>query len=930
MLCVCASSTTVAAEADQKNVSQREKFFESRVRPLLVKHCFECHGPKKQQTDLRLDSREAILKGNDSGPAIIPGQPATSRLIEVVRYRDDDIQMPPKGKLAAEQIAVLTEWIRQGAFFPSNTTRPSNPHAGEIDFAKARQSHWAFRPVTRPELPLVKDTAWPRTLVDYFVLAKLEAAGLFPSPHADRRTLIRRVTFDLIGLPPTFEDVQDFVNDPSPDSYEKVVDRLLASPHHGERWGRHWLDVARYADSKGYVFAEETRYPYAYTYRDYVIRAFNDDLPYDRFVLEQIAADRLKANSPSALAALGFLTVGRRFRNSAPDIIDDRIDVVMRGLMGLTVACARCHDHKYDPLPTEDYYSLYGVFASSYEPDDLPLLGKPEKTSAYLAYEKELNKRQAVLDKHVGDNYRKLLDELRSGIGEYLLRVVKSTGEVNRDFALSFNPGDPRPIIVAAWRVFLKQKPKEHQAVFSLWHAFADLPHKQFAPQAQELLEQFRKAASPEASRPGVNPLLLQAFLDTPPESMIDVAKVYGTLLSGVYNKQKENKNASEEIKQLRQVLFGKGTPTAISLEQGTRLFDRETRNKGRELKKKVQQWKLSSQGAPPRAMVLLDRPEPVTPVVFVRGNASRKGKPVPRRFPQVLAGENGRVFQKGSGRLEMAELIVDPSNPLTARVLVNRIWMYHFSKPLVDTPSDFGARSQLPTHPQLLDALAAQFVQQDWSIKTLHRLILLSSVYRQSSDDHLKHRAIDPQNRLLWNMPRRRIDFEAMRDAMLCVSGSMDCTMQGRPVDLLKQPFSDRRTVYGFVNRNNLPSLFRIFDFANPDASTGRRANTTVPQQALFAMNSPFVIEQADRLASHPDVTSRQNDAEKIRALYRRVLSRDPHPEEISLAVRFIHHTNTPDSGVNRSQNKNVSKMNPWARFAQILLLTNEFLFLD
>ncbi|MCH7989953.1 MAG: DUF1553 domain-containing protein, partial [Planctomycetes bacterium] len=280
--------------------------------------------------------------------------------------------------------------------------------------------------------------------------------------------------------------------------------------------------------------------------------------------------------------------------------------------------------------------------------------------------------------------------------------------------------------------------------------------------------------------------------------------------------------------------------------------------------------------------------------------------------------------------RLEMARLIVDPSNPLTARVLVNRIWMHHFSKPLVNTPSDFGARSQPPTHPQLLDALAWQFVQQGWSIKTLHRMILLSSVYRQSSDDNPKHRAIDPENRLLWNMPRRRLDFEAMRDSMLCVSGRMDRTMQGRPVDLIKQPHSARRTVYGFVNRNNLPSLFRIFDFANPDASTGRRSNTTVPQQALFAMNSPFVIEQADRLASHPDITSRQNDAEKIRALYRRVLSRDPHPEEISLAVRFIHNTSAPDTGVSGPQNKNDSKMNPWSRFAQILLLTNEFLFLD
>ncbi|MGH7129582.1 MAG: DUF1549 domain-containing protein, partial [Planctomycetaceae bacterium] len=382
-------------------------------RPLLAKHCLDCHGEKKQQADLRLDSRAAMLQGNETGPAIVPGRPDESRLVQVNHYDEFDVQIPPPGKLQEEAIAALTEWIRLGAPWPASSPVPSPAEEG-IDFAAARAEHWAYQPVTRPSVPDVStsepgrvapdraDTArlWCRTPIDRFVLSKLQSHGLTPAPRVDRRTLIRRATFDLLGLPPTWDEVQDFVTDPAPDeaAFARVVDRLLASPHYGERWGRHWLDVARYADSKGYVFAAETRYPFSYTYRDYVVRALNADLPYDRFLLEQIAADQLERADDRSLAALGFLTVGRRFRNSEPDIIDDRIDVVTRGLMGLTVSCARCHDHKYDPIPTADYYSLFGVFDSCYEPDDLPLIAEPEATAEYAAFKTELDKRQTAVD----------------------------------------------------------------------------------------------------------------------------------------------------------------------------------------------------------------------------------------------------------------------------------------------------------------------------------------------------------------------------------------------------------------------------------------------------------------------------------------------------------------------------------------------------
>jgi hypothetical protein len=750
---------TAAATSPSITVQQAE-FFETRVRPVHAEKCYSCHSAEKQRGGLRLDSRPNLLKGTEDGPVIVPGQPDKSPLIRAIG-QSGEIKMPPKGRLAQQAIDDLTTWVKMGAPWPENALagRPTIAAHGA-----AAQKHWAFQPVRQPQVPHVEHETWVATPVDAFILAHLEARGLGPAAAADRRTLLRRATFDLIGLPPTAEEIEAFEADPSPDAFARVVDRLLASPRYGERWARHWLDVARYADTKGYVFTEERRFPYAYTYRDYVIRAFNQDLPYDQFILQQLAADGLALGDDTApLAAMGFLTLGRRFLNNVHDIIDDRIDVVCRGLMGLTVACARCHDHKYDPIPQKDYYSLYGVFASSMEPKDLPLVGVPENTPAYLAYEKELKARELAVSK-------------------------------------------------------------------------------------------FKEAHKTElASR---------------------------------------NRKFRDELKNLQ---------------------------------KKVDQLNATAPAAPPRAMVLQDTSNPVTPHVFLRGNPNNPGPAVPRQFLEILAGDNRQPFKQGSGRLELARAIATKDNPLTARVLVNRVWLHHFGAGLVRTPSDFGLRSDAPTHPELLDYLAWRFVDDGWSIKKLHRLIMLSRVYQQTSVPTLQAVQVDPENRLLAVMNRRRLEFEGLRDALLAVSGKLDGTPGGRAVDLFTTPFTGRRTVYGFIDRQNLPGVLRTFDFASPDSSTAQRYLTTVPQQALFLMNSPFVMEQARSLVARTEITSCAEPESRIQQLYRLVYGRAAEREEVGLALRFLEGAGSspPTAGESRL-------LNPWERYAQVLLLANEFVFVD
>ncbi len=921
--------TRLAAEAPVVTPEQ-EKFFEEQVRPVLATKCWECHGSKKQESGLRLDSRVGVLAGGESGkPAATPGEPEKSLLVQAINHRGD-VQMPPEQKLADAQIAALTSWVKQGLPWPANSPSAAVILSAAERAAQDRASHWAYQPVSRPAVPDVKVPGFANGPLDDFIAAKLTAAGLAPSPVADRRTLLRRLSFDLLGLPPTTEEVVDFEQDNSPDAYEQRVDRLLASPQHGARWGRHWLDVARYADTRGYAFAKDRRYPYAYTYRDYVIDAFNHDLPYDQFIREQLAADKLPASDDKrSLAALGFLTTGRRFNNRNDDI-DDQIDAVTRGILGLTVACARCHDHKFDAIPAEDYYSLYGVFASVEEPNELPLIALPEQSEAYRAFETELGKRRGSLDEFVSTKRSEAIGKARQQSADYLARIA--AGERNLLLEklpfLSLDPKDLRPPLIERWRKHLAERTKSNEhALWGLWQELLALKDEQFAEQAAAVIERFKQR--PEGDAAGqINGLLKAAIETDPPKSRMDVPRIYGRLLIDslpAWQQAGANDEALEKLapplQQLAKVLVAKDGPTDIPTAEMKDYFNRADRNKQNELLKKVQEFEASSPAAPPRAMVVYDKAQPFDPRVFIRGNQARQGKHVPRQFLLVMASAERQPFKQGSGRLELAEALVSPANPLTARVLVNRVWMHHFGEPVVNTPSDFGIRTEAPPLQAALDWLSAELPSQGWSIKHLHRQIVTSATYRQQSQDRADARQLDPENRLLWRMNRRRLEWEPLRDSLLAVSGRIDLTQSGKSVELTTTPFTRRRSVYGILDRQDVPNLFRVFDIASPDQSSPRRPRTTVPQQALFLMNSPFVIEQAQALAQRAEVIAAKNPAEQIQALYRLTLAREADADELKIGEQFLATAPAASDGI---------KLSPVEQFAQLLLLTNEFVYVD
>jgi hypothetical protein len=929
------------------------EFFESRVRPILVERCVNCHGPKKQSGGLRLDSREAMIKGGDTGPAVVPAKVEESLIIQAVSYRHDELKMPPKGKLADTDVAFLTQWVSLGAPWPAGSVK----NAAAASHAEV---HWAFQPLRTTPLPSVKNGSWVRSPIDAYVLSRLEAAGITPSAPAEKRALIRRATIDLWGIPPTADEVEAFVADASSDAFARVVDRLLASPRYGERWGRHWLDVARYADTKGYVFTQERRYPYAFTYRDYVINAFNDDLPFNRFIVEQLAADQIsKSDDTRPLAALGFLTVGRRFLLDQNEIIDDRIDVVSRGLLGLTVTCARCHDHKFDPIPTDDYYSFYGIFASSTEPAELPVLDWPGAghVARSVEFARKLEAAKKAKDAYIAARREDVQKDFAARFSQYLKvgyeQGLNARGRRGEDRALP-NQLNARRLrgVMAFWRRHLDETAKAHDPVLAPWNAFAALPREGFAARAAEIQRNLATPKDPKAAP--IHPLVARVVLASPPSSMNEVVARYVTLFEQLEARQKDRaakapSNASQvlpepEWESLRLALFGPAGPLAPSDDPKRLFLDQTQGNQLAKLNGTIDRLNATDPTAPARAMVLNDAPQPVEPHVFIRGNPGRPGKAVPRRFLRVLAGPEPPPFRKGSGRLELAQSIADAKNPLTARVLVNRVWHWHFGKGLVTTPSDFGLRCDPPSHPELLDALAAQFLADGWSIKALHRRIMLSSTYQQSGAPRPDAAMRDPENRLVWRFNPQRLDFESMRDSILAVSGALDPAIGGRPVMIAEAPFSPRRTIYGFIDRQNLDGLYRTFDFAVPDATSPRRFVTTVPQQALFLMNSPFLHEQARRLAASirqdAPVTASgvpADPADGIRRLYRRVFGRAPEADELALAADFLDRQTglRPDGWKSLAPAKIAGTLadpplSPWEQLAQVLLLTNEFMFME
>jgi mono/diheme cytochrome c family protein len=873
-----------AVKAAQATDAAKIDFFESKVRPLLATHCYDCH-TDSANGGLRVDSREALLKGGKRGSAIVVGKPEESLLIKAVAHTHETLRMPKDApKLTDAEINHLIQWIKDGAHWTAAT-------AAKNDYLikPEHKAFWSFQPVRNPAIPTVKGKT--TNAIDAFLLAKLEANNLTFNPPADKRTLLRRATYDLTGLPPTLAEIDAFLADKSPDAFANVIDRLLATQQYGERWGRHWLDVARYSDTVGMIDAGRNLHgwiPYAYTYRDWVIRAFNEDLAYDQFIVQQLAADKVPNNDPRNLAALGFVTLSRGGLGvNQQEKIDDKIDVVSRGLMGLTVSCARCHNHKFDPIPTKDYYSFYTIFNNSREPKNLPLLDPQADLTVWEAEVKDAEKKvEAEIAKLREDRYPKLKELYRTAPEvAKSLRSVYEAREVKKEDELQkfAQEKDYNVYMLKRWRAYLQKAGED--SVWTIWHKLAAIPEKDFQAQVSTVW------VGIEMNK--INPLVARAFTKVP-ASIGDVAETYGALLA-IYDKAEPLKDANEEA--LRQILHGDDSPVNFPFRdyESVRLSTDKQNEDGKRRPLESLVLKQAYRGAPPRAQAVEDVPDPKPGNVFLRGKPENKGEQVYPQFLQVLAGEDRRRFTNGSGRLELAQAIAHKDNPLTARVLVNRVWLHHFGNGLVRTPSDFGTRGDAPTHPELLDYLAKSFVESGWSIKRLHRLLMLSRAYQQSSQDNAMARGLDPENRFLWRMKRRRLDFEELRDTLLLAGGRLDRRQGGLPASAIAWPYSNRRTVYSFIDRALVPNDFRVFDFASPDAHSPRRYLTTVPQQALLMMNSPFVIEQAKGLLQRPEIAVERNPRGRITTLYRLLYGRAPNVDEIALGLKYV---NDPANG--------------------------------
>jgi cytochrome c553 len=858
--------------------AQQQKFFESRIRPLLIERCYQCHGPDEASGNLRLDLKSGWEKGGERGPAIVRGNPADSLLIRAVSGADPELSMPPADSgppLTPAQREDLAVWIRQGAFDPRDGQQTLNP------IETAARTHWAFQPVQPPQ---IEPGQHP---VDFLIDKQLQSAGYTPTPPADIRTLIRRATFDLLGLPPTPRQLTTTADD-----FPRLIQELLASSAYGERWGRHWLDIARYSDAKDGVlmYGDARIRPFAWTYRDYVIKAFNDDLPYPQFIREQLAADRLglPADAPQ-LAALGLLTLGRMFDRNKHDVIDDQIDVVGRGFLGLTVACARCHDHKFDPVPTADYYSLYGVFASCSEPLERPRIGTITETGA--AYEKEFSEKlKQVRDQELA-HYQATLKLARERTADYLVHVVTTAPDVSETaiFFLSLVPDQLRPQITRRWRQTIARRAFPDDPVFGPWH---------------DLLKDASLRPDDWMAR-GADPRIVTALVTAAPANPTEVAKVYGQVLRAAWE------SGADESDPLVALLVSREGPVWFPQEDTTFYLDRTPGDAFRGLVGELDAIAVRHPKAAARAMVVADNSVLTEPVIFQRGDPVLRGNPVPRQFLTALTPDR-QPFADGAGRLDLANAIASDRNPLTARVWVNRVWMHHFGEPLVESPGDFGLQTKTPLQLPLLDFLADWFIRHGWRTKSLHELIMTSKAWQRSSiladsETFKKQLLEDPQNTLLWKASRRRLDFEQMRDSLLYVSGELNDAMYGRP-QVVTEPTNLRRTVYAFVERQNIPAMVQTFDFANADTSTPRRSQTTVPQQALFALNSDFMLARAKALAARTQADSPENT---VRRLCQLVLGRDPTAEELVEFKEFL-------------------TANSLESLAQVVLMSNELMFID
>ncbi len=892
-----------------KATPEQAEFFENKVRPLLAESCFSCHGgdPKKEpKAGLVMTSLKGMLRGGDSGPSLVPGDLEKSLIIEAVRYRNEDMSMPPKKPLSPEKVGILEQWVQSGAPWPGFEGEIALAGEGSeepYDWDKFRREHWSFQPIDKPSVPESKGSDWPAGDLDRFVLSKLKEEGLAPNPRAEKRILLRRAYLDLLGLVPTPEEARAFMEDDSPGAFVRLVDRLLDSEHYGERWARHWLDVARYSDGLG-GFGDGQDLPGAWRYRDWVVKALNEDMPFDEFARRQIAGDCLEDESKDPVAT-GFFAIGPTYKGDGGDAeatnaakaetLSDRVDTFSRAFLGLTAACARCHDHKFDPISIKDYYSLAGIFNNSRLNLNHPL-GTKEEIDAHNQGNAAVKKKQDELNAWSAEvredgmraHMRESADHLLA-LYHYHRQRKEEGGIADRNQYAKENGIDPKRL--DQWERTLKDvRNKGKFPLLAVWFEKSPLDEKTEAKE-EELAESARAL--------GDRVVAILDDLDEKDVKWREDRKAQGKKLA----RPKADKDDLTFLNHLRSGPCKIGNPDELG---------EEFRQRHKAMRDAVALARKEVPPKPPSAHVLNEGGSSDMNVAL-RGDLAKKGEVVPRRFLRVLAGDDSPIFKEGSGRRQLAAAVTDSTNPLTARVIVNRVWQWHFGKALVGTPSNFGILGEKPSHPKLLDWLASTFVEEGWSLKKLHRKILLSAAWRMSSAHDEAKFAKDGDNRFLWRMNPRKLDAENWRDSLLVASGELDPAIGGAPTtNILGSP---RRTLYSKISRSgdrfDSDAFLRLFGFPAPQSTSAKRAVATVPQQYLFMMNSPFMQKRAQALAQ--SLQEEKDPGERIRRLYQRLYSRSPVGGEMELGLAFVEDGEDPNR--------------VWAQYAHVLLSSHEFM---
>jgi hypothetical protein len=853
--------------------------FEMKVRPILANRCFGCHSTAPLG-GLTMTSRNGLLKGGKTGPALVPGNVSESLLIQAIEHTNDKMKMPlGSAKIPDSEITVLRDWVRDGAFWPEVKTPAATGPGYQITAEQRR--FWAFQPVRKPALPAIRQSNWVRGGIDAFVLARLEEKGITPNPPASPRDWLRRVYLALTGLPPTFDQVKAFEEDTAPNAAARVVDQLLASPHFGERWGRYWLDVARYADDR-LDSDVELPYPNSFRYRDWVIAAFNRDMPYDLFVKAQIAGDQV-GKDPSLAVGLGFYGL-------SPELTDDRVDVTTRGFLGLTGACAQCHDHKFDPIPTKDFYALQGVFTSTRRAE-YELAAAPE-VAKWKEQDKRIQEVKKRIEAFLHNQAMSVAEALAADSPRYIraARAIVLRGE---------NSGEGLDAVtLARWVKYLKSGPKDNRYLRG-WER-EDFDLTSFRREALSVLRERKEVDEKNLAAKATNdPQAKGETFALPTERYFLWRDLF---FSDFYGR---------EFKQEEDGLLYYGPNRGYLTTDGTveRFLEGYTKDYLGQMRAELKELRMGLPEKYAFAHVIRDNAAPVNERVQIGGQPERLGEEAPRAFLSILSSGAPQPFSQGSGRKELAEAIANAGNPLTARVFVNRIWQRLFGEGLVRTVSNFGLMGDRPSHPELLDYLASEFVEQGWSTKKLLRMIVLSRTYQSSSAPNEAASQADGGNRLLWRVNRQRLDAEAMRDTLLAVTGELDRKSGGPPV-LLDKPEVKRRSVYGYVSRRKLDGTLALFDFPNPNLSAEQRITTATPLQQLFFLNSEFLQARAAALTGRLALV--RGDRERVREAYRLLYGREASERETSASLAYL-----ADGG-------------DWTGYAQVLLAANELVFVN